>query len=389
MVAPVIPVLAKQYDVSFGTASLVLVAAQAGALVFTFPAGYLMDRVGRRPVLLAGPLLAAVFSFMTPFAGSFTELLIYRFVAGGAVQLWQQARLAVITDTVAYDQRARQINWMMGMAQGGHLFGPSVGGFLAAGFGLWIPFALHAALSLLSVIPSFMLIKETAPGRRRLQPGEQQDAPDMGWRGLLAILLTGQMALFMAVQFCAALCRGGWDQGSLSLYAVYAYGLGPETLGVLNTVSALAGLPTPFITGWLMDRYSRKAVIIPSYALYGMSMVLAAMTAFLAAPLLPFALTYIFVQACLGTTSGTMQILGSDRAPAFARGRFFAVWRLVGQLASTVSPALFAVVAEVGSYGAAFLTLAAFSLVVPVLVAGPLRDNVAQAPSSARTAGKV
>jgi len=275
---------------------------------------------------------------------------------------------------------------MMGMAQGGHLFGPSVGGFLAAGFGLWVPFAFHAALSLVSLVPSFMLIQETAPGKRRLRPGEAQDTPDLGWARLFAMMFTGQMMLFLLVNFCASVSRGGWDQGSLSLYAVYAYGIGPETLGVLNTVSALAGLPTPFITGYLMDRYSRKAVIVPSYAIYGISMVLAAITAFLAVAFLPFALIYVFVQACLGTTSGTMQILGADRAPAFARGRFFAIWRLVGQLASTVSPALFALVAEVGSYGAAFLALAAFAAVVPVVVAGPLRDDsrapVATTPKS-------
>ncbi len=44
MVAPVIPVYAKSFDVSLSTAAWVFVAWAAGSVVATFPAGYLMAR---------------------------------------------------------------------------------------------------------------------------------------------------------------------------------------------------------------------------------------------------------------------------------------------------------------------------------------------------------
>src|SRR5215212_11523321 len=112
MVAPVIPGLAKSFEVSLSTASLVFVAYSLGALAATFPAGYLMDKIGRRPVLLAGPLLTAVGSFMTPFSDSFVQLLFWRFVVGAAGQLWQQGRMLVIADSAPPHQRARQMQWM-------------------------------------------------------------------------------------------------------------------------------------------------------------------------------------------------------------------------------------------------------------------------------------
>ncbi|MGE3780871.1 MAG: MFS transporter, partial [Pirellulaceae bacterium] len=95
MVAPVIPVFTKTFGIGVDAASLVFVMYSAGALVATFPAGYLMDKIGRRPVLLAGPLLTAVGSFMTPFSHTFFELLFWRFVVGAASQLWQQGRVLV------------------------------------------------------------------------------------------------------------------------------------------------------------------------------------------------------------------------------------------------------------------------------------------------------
>src|SRR5919202_3744309 len=89
MVAPVIPNLARSYGVNVAQASLVFVAVSLGAFAATFPAGYLMDRIGRRPVLLSGPVLEAVGSIMTPFAHSFPELLFWRFLIGVAGPLWQ------------------------------------------------------------------------------------------------------------------------------------------------------------------------------------------------------------------------------------------------------------------------------------------------------------
>src|SRR5436309_3203293 len=143
MVAPVVPGLTRSFGVSLSEASLVFVAVSVGALVATFPAGWLMDTIGRRPVLLAGPLLTAVGSLMTPFSHSFLELLFWRFLVGAAAQLWQQGRLLVIADTAPYNQRARQMQWMVGMNRSGQLVGPAIGGLLAAGLGVWIPFALH------------------------------------------------------------------------------------------------------------------------------------------------------------------------------------------------------------------------------------------------------
>jgi MFS family permease len=253
MIAPVIPNLTRSFGVGLAQASLVFVAFSAGAALATFPAGYLMDKIGRRPVLLAGPILEAVGSFMTPFSHSFPELLFWRLLVGAAGQLWQQGRLLVIADTAPLNQRARQMQWMMGMMRAGQLLGPSLGGFLAEGLGLWVPFIIHAVLTLAVVLPSFTLIRESAPGRRK----QSEDAASSvsgteGWRPVIAYLLTFQVLIFLVIQVAAQLSRGGQDQGSLVLYAVYAYGMRPGELGVLNTIAIIFGIPVPFLTGYLM-----------------------------------------------------------------------------------------------------------------------------------------
>src|SRR5687768_2099766 len=91
MVAPVIPTFAKSFNVSLAEASLVFVVGQFATLFITLPAGYLMDKVGRRPLLIAGPVLTAFSSFLTPFSATFWQLLLFRGINGAAGQLWMQA----------------------------------------------------------------------------------------------------------------------------------------------------------------------------------------------------------------------------------------------------------------------------------------------------------
>src|SRR5690348_6263251 len=83
---PAVPTLAKSFGVSFGLASGVMTAFMMGSLFATIPSGWLIDRFGRKPVLLAGPLLTAAVAFLVAASQTFPELVILRFVNGFAAQ---------------------------------------------------------------------------------------------------------------------------------------------------------------------------------------------------------------------------------------------------------------------------------------------------------------
>src|SRR5205814_34294 len=184
---------------------------------------------------------------------------------------------------------------------------------------------------------------------------------------------------FLVIRSAAQLSRGGQDQGSLVLYAVYAYGMRPGELGLLNTIAILFGIPVPFLTGYLMDRFGRRAVIAPGFAAYGVSLVIMSLTAFFPLPMSFFLASYVLVQAAAGTTVGTMQVLGTDLAPATNKGRFFAIWRMLAQAGALAAPAAYAYLAEHVSYGVGFLYMAACSTVVVIGVTRVLGNTMARA----------
>jgi len=139
---PAIPIFAKSFNTSFGVASLVIVMHALGGLIAAVPTGFLVDHLGRRPMLFAGPLLMAVSSGLTAVAQSFPELLCYRFLGGAAMEMWRQARLAIIADVSKSRQRGRQMSGMVGTEGAGRLLGPALGGMLGA-WSIRMPFVVH------------------------------------------------------------------------------------------------------------------------------------------------------------------------------------------------------------------------------------------------------
>lgn len=87
-------------------------------------------------------------------------------------------------------------------------------------------------------------------------------------------------------------------------------------------------------------------------------------------------MAFVWIHGGQSITAGSMQVLGSDMAPAVARGRFFGFLRLVGDIGGLISPALFALVAEQIAYSAAFVLFGLFALTTSVLLAFSVRETV-------------
>lgn len=369
--APALPVFAKSFDVGVGAASWVFTMYMVGGLVATIPIGYLVDRIGRRKILLSGPVLVGLASFLTATAQSFPELLLYRFLGGAAQQMWMMARLAMITDVGASRQRGRQITGMVGANSAGNLLGPAVGGFVAAWWDIRIPFILHGVLSLLSIVPSFKSARETAPTGRRQGPAAGATAEV----GLMAVLTVPVLAFFLA-QFLGSVTRGSLFGGTVNLYPVYAYGVDAAVLGVLGTVTAAIGIPITFISGAIMDRFGRKVNTVPGFLLLGAALTFTAYTAYVESPFAWFVVAYVAFHVAQSVTSGNMQVIGSDIAPERARGKFFGLWRLIGEIGQVVSPICFGFLASGQGYGAAFVFLSASAFATALVLATLLKETL-------------
>ena len=379
---PAIPVFAKSFDKGFGVASLVIVVHAFGGLVAALPTGILVDRLGRRPMLFAGPILMAVSSCLTAVAQSFGELLLYRLIGGGAMEMWRQARLAIIADVSKSRQRGRQMSGMVGIEGAGKLVGPAVGGLLAT-WSIRMPFVVHGVLAFLAIVPSFFLVRESAPVGTKGAARSEKEQFDS--RALLALMLDTRYVGFFCAQFFASMTRGVLWGGTLLLYAAYAYDAGPQLLGGLATTTSIVGIPITLSCGYLMDRFGRKTTMVPGFVFIFLGLMFLASSAQWQWSLVSFIVGFIWIHGAQSITAGSMQVLGSDMAPAVARGRFFGFWRLVGEVGGLVSPAVFGLVAEQIAYSAAFALVGFCALSTAGILAFQVRETVGRENFSGRS----
>ena len=172
-----------------------------------------------------------------------------------------------------------------------------------------------------------------------------------------------------AAQFLANVTRGGiFGGGVIVTYASFGFGMNELEIGTLRSVMAFASIPITFTAGYVMDRYGRKFTIVPGLMLSGLAMSFLALTNYLDVDKAVFVVAFVAVHLAVSLISGNMQTLGTDVAPAHARGAFFGVSRLVAQTGALSSPSSFALLITVSTFTVAFSLLAATAFAAGLIV---------------------
>jgi MFS family permease len=143
-----------------------------------------------------------------------------------------------------------------------------------------------------------------------------------------------------------------------------------------------------------MDKFGRKWTVVPGFFLLSFALTGMAWVAWAHLPIEGYIVSFVCMQAALNVTSGNMQVIGSDIAPAHVRGKFFGIWRMIGEFGTAISPVGFALLAEGLGYEYSFALLAASSFacaaVLLVFVPDPVKKYKAQqAAEAAAAAGAV
>jgi multidrug resistance protein len=145
--------------------------------------GHLSDRIGRRPVLLAGLFGSGAGLLLFGAAGSLWTLYAARAISGVMSSAALPTAMAYVADLTDERSRGRGMG-AMGAAMGlGFIFGPGVGGVLSH-FGHATPFLVAGSVNLLTGAAAILTLRESLarPGAADgVTSGFRIPAP---WRGL-------------------------------------------------------------------------------------------------------------------------------------------------------------------------------------------------------------
>ncbi|MBI2760824.1 MAG: MFS transporter [Chloroflexi bacterium] len=357
VVLPTMPLYAKEFNPSVALISVAVAALAFGTMLADLPMGMLLDRVGRRPMMLAGTTMLAVSYVGLAAAQVFPELVAYRLISGVGTACWGISRLAFMTDAVAPENRGRALSTFGGLQRIGTFVGPAVGGVVAGVLDLRASFVLAAVLALIATGLSWVFVPETRPAQTTSARGRWQilgGSLRANWK---------DFAGAAAAQVFAQMIRSG-RQLIVPLYGSNVLGLSVTAIGTIISISAIIDMSLFLPAGMLMDRLGRKFASIPSFLVMAIGMAM-----------LPLADGYVGLLAATaviglgnGLGSGTMMTLGADLAPREAAGEFLGLWRLVGDGGAMSGPLIVGGIAGLIGFTATAFVLSG----IGVLAAGTI-----------------
>lgn len=167
VIVPALPRFAERFGLSDAEAALVFAVFPLSQLLMAALATWLVDRFGRRPMMIGSALLAALATLAFAGAEQIAVLVAARAVQGGSAAFAWTAGIAAISDVFPQSQLGFRIGLAETVGGGAGLAGPIVGGALMDAVGLDAAFLVVAVLPLL-VLPLALAVPETRrPGARR------------------------------------------------------------------------------------------------------------------------------------------------------------------------------------------------------------------------------
>lgn len=343
-IVPVTPLYAASFGVPVSAIGLTIALYGLARFIFAVPSGRLADRVGRRGTLALGGLVTVAGNLLCAIAPSYELFLGARFVAGAGAALIITTAQIVLADISAPSERGR----FMGIYSGVFSFavgaGPYPGGLLAERFGLNAPFFAFAGLASVAAAVAWFRVPETRI--KGLAPiGGLIALPSFAQQIRLMSMSTGFL-LISLIGFTAAVARTGAVFNVIPLMVTERLQLTPDQIGAGLSLVSLGGLLLAYPSGVLVDRYGRKAVIVPSTLAAGLAAALFALV-----PSFAWFLVVCGVWGfVLGITSDAPGAYAADTAPAGMNAAVMSSYRMLSDAGYVLGPLVLGVIA--GSLGA-------------------------------------
>ncbi len=363
-VIPVLPLYAQSFGVPVSAIGMAVAIYGLARFFVAVPSGRVADWLGRRPTLAIGGIISATGSFWCAAATGYPEFIVARFVSGAGAGIVLTTGQVVLADISTPERRGRIIS----IYQGCFLFavgiGPLPGGILAERFGLAAPFQAYGAASLLAMLVAWFAVKETK--------GLGQGGGGSVQSGHVVLSFVKQIGVLMRqigfvlvsiISLANAVTRTGGLFVIVPVFASVQLGLSVAEIGFGMALGSVFGLIAAYPAGILVDRYGRKAVIVPATLVSGASMLL-----FVVAPNVLWFDVACVVWGIAASVGGTAPAAyAADSAPPGMNAAAMSTFRMVGDLGYVIGPIALGLVVDAQGPELGLLLAAAISVIVGLL----------------------
>lgn len=372
---PLFPLLRDELAVSYTALGLVVAFFYAASGLGQTVAGFLVDRFGARPVLLAGMVVLAGSIGAAGLVTSYWLLLAVALMAGLGNSVFHPADYAILNASVR-PQR-------LGRAYSVHGIGGSLGWAVAPPVVVGLTQALGWRGALLTVGLLGVLASLGVASQRRIFVDHRDARPgrsvEHGLAGDLRLLLVRPILVTFA--YFALIAGALIGMQAFSVPAILAAYDAPLAIATGSLTALLLGSAAGILAGgFLADRTSRHDHVAAAGMALGAGFTLVVATGAPAPVLLPVVMA--LAGFCVGATSPSRDMLVRAAAPAGASGKVYGFVYSGFDLGSAIVPLGLGWLLDRGEPRAVFVALAAVMLLTIATVV-QVRRHGAPAPARA------
>ncbi|KRN93793.1 MFS transporter [Pediococcus stilesii] len=247
LVIPVTPFIKNYYHYSTTQMGIMTALFAFSQFIASPLVGRLSDRIGRKPLIVAGLLLYGVSEVIFAISNTLLLFNVSRVIGGLSAALFIPTSMALASDVTTIDQRAKVIGWISAAFSGGLILGPGIGGMLA-NISYKTPFWVAAALGLIATIFTQMVMPKT---EIKIEEAKITGTPKTS---ALKSVLTAPLIILFAMIFIASFGLQGFE----SIYSIYVNQIFGFTLGTIALVLTLNGIFSLILQVFIFDFLVRK-----------------------------------------------------------------------------------------------------------------------------------
>jgi DHA1 family solute carrier family 18 vesicular amine transporter 1/2 len=261
MVVPALPEFAERDGLSDAQAALIFAAFPIAQLLTALAAAGLVERLGRRPLMVAATLLLTLATLLFAVTDGAALLTAARAAQGVAAGATWTAGVAAISDVFP----TRELGFRIGLAQtaggGFGLLGPVLGGVLIDVVGTDATFLLAALLPAGLVLPALLVPETRRPGAVPIPVGA----------GIRAVMRR-RRARAAAGALAASSGALALIEPLLPLDLEERLGLSPSAIGVVFAAGVLGNMVAAPLAGRWSDRLGRVRPVAVGGAVLALSL---------------------------------------------------------------------------------------------------------------------
>lgn len=265
IIMPVLPYYAESMGANAFQLGLLLTVYAVCQFIFAPIWGAYSDRVGRRPVLLAGILGFSVTFILFGFATELWMLYLIRIAGGIFSCATMPTAMAFVGDSTDIKKRGSAMG-MIGAAMGmGMVFGPAIGGLLS-GISLAFPFLFAGTLALANAVSVYFLLPESLSTEKRVLSRIERPSLLDGLKSPLVVLFF----VLLLVSISEAI-----HQGTFALFTEGKLGFNARDIGWSFTAAGIvSALTQGMLVGRMVNYYGEEKTAAAGIGVMALSFVL-------------------------------------------------------------------------------------------------------------------